>query len=91
MLRISRKTDYGLLFLSSLARNYPEQLVPLSEIAAQNKLPLPYLRQIAQVLHKAGIIYSKEGVHGGYQLAKAPSTITMTEVITIFEGALANW
>lgn len=89
MLKISRKTDYGLLFLAYLAKNYDLRLVCLAEAAEKNHLPLPYLRQLAQKLAKARIIESKEGVGGGYKLTRRPAQITMSEVIKTLEGRLA--
>lgn len=89
MLRISRKSDYGLLFLAYLAKQSRQRLVSLTEVAMVHKLPLPYLRQLALRLHKAGLIESKEGVHGGYRLAKNPNSITVSEVLQVFEKRLA--
>lgn len=89
MLRISRRTDYGLLLLAYLAKHYDKRLVSLSEIAQINHLPLPYLRQLAQILHKARLIDSKEGVHGGYRLAKDPKSITVSEIVMVFEKKVA--
>ncbi len=89
MLRISRKSDYGLLFLAYLAKFYNIRLVSLTEVARKNNLPLPYLRQLAQTLHTAGFITSKEGLHGGYKLAKPPAAITVSAVVKLFEGKLA--
>lgn len=89
MLHISKKTDYGLLFLATLAKDYPKGLVTLATIAEQNHLPLPFMRQLAIKLTHANIIKSKEGQNGGYKLARHPSTITMSEVVSIFEGRLA--
>lgn len=88
MLRISRKSDYGLLFLAYLAKHDKTRLVSLHEVAQMNHLPLPYLRQLAMSLHKAGLIVSKEGSRGGYKLAKDPSEITVSEVLAIFEKKL---
>lgn len=89
MLRISRRSDYGLLFLAYLAKYYQKRLVSLSEVAQVNNLPLPYLRQLALILHKSGLITSKEGLHGGYKLAKSPTKITVSDILQTFEKKLA--
>lgn len=89
MLRISKKTDYGLLFLAALASHYPKKLISLTSIAQENHLPLPFLRQLASKLTHAHIIESKEGSNGGYRLARHPSAILMSEVVSVLEGKLA--
>lgn len=89
MLRISKKTDYGILFLAYLAKFYGKRLVSLQEVSNENHLPLPYLRQLALALHHADIIKSKEGLHGGYSLAKKPSLITISEIVQVFEKKVA--
>jgi len=40
-------------------------------------------------LRKAGLIVSRHGVHGGYELTRAPGEITMREVMRVLEGPLA--
>lgn len=89
MLKISKKTDYGVRFLAYLVKYYDVRLVCLQEAAEANNLPFPYLRQVARQLTKASIIQSKEGATGGYTLSRSPSKITMSEVIVLFEGGIA--
>lgn len=48
-----------------------------------------YLHQIIQPLKKAGIVMSKEGVKGGYSLAKNPKNITIFEILESLEGPLS--
>src|ERR1039457_1693378 len=89
MLKISRKSDYGLLFLAYLARFYDSRLVSLTEAAEKNNIPLPYLRKLAGDLTKSKIIESREGVKGGYRLAKSPSETTISDVLSVFEKTVA--
>lgn len=80
-MKISRKEDYGLIFMGILARNYPYKYLSLTKIVGQEHLPLIFLKKITAKLLKRGIIESKEGVNGGYRLAKAPSKISVGEII----------
>jgi Rrf2 family protein len=41
------------------------------------------------VLRDAGLVVSTRGAHGGYQLARAPEAINMSEVLRALEGPLA--
>ena len=88
-LRLSRKGDYGLLLVTALAlRRAQGKLVSLKEVAREKKLPYKFLSQVAGELHKAGILESKEGVGGGYRLAKEPEKILVREVLDAVEGPM---
>ena len=58
----------------------------ISKIAAQYKLSPKFLSQIAQALKKGGILASREGVLGGYTLAKSAEQIKLLDVLKILEG-----
>ena len=72
-----------------LGRHYGAGPASLSEIAAAEDMPRAYLEQLAFVLRDAGLVVSTRGAHGGYQLARAPETIPMSEVLRALEGPLA--
>lgn len=86
MFRLSQKADYGLILLSSLARS--RSLTSISKIANKNQISPKFLSQIAQDLKKAGILTSKEGVSGGYTLAKKPKEINLLDVLRVLDGAI---
>jgi len=88
MLTVSTKEDYALVLMSALAKTgkFP---VSLRSIAKKQNLPFRYLCQIAQGLKKAGLLGSKEGVRGGYFLAKVPGRITLEEIILAVSGPWA--
>jgi Rrf2 family protein len=88
MLRLSRKVDYGLAFLSELANN-PKDWTALSEVSGRRKISSKFLSQLAMALRGAGLIISKEGIGGGYKLVKKPSDINIKEVVEALEGKMA--
>lgn len=91
MFRLSQKADYGLILLSALAlRSAQGKLTPISEVAQKNKISPKFLSQIAQDLKKAGIITAREGVAGGYTLAKVPSQIKLMDVLRVLDGELVE-
>jgi Rrf2 family cysteine metabolism transcriptional repressor len=52
-------------------------------------MPRAYLEQLAFVLRDAGLVVSTRGAHGGYELARSPQSIPMSEVLRALEGPLA--
>ena len=88
MFRLSNKSDYGLILLSNLSRS--KKLVSVSAVAKKNKISSKFLSQIANELKKAGMISAKEGVTGGYTLAKKPSEIKIIDVLETLDGELVR-
>lgn len=93
MFRLSQKSDYGLILLSSFAKAMDDKstkFISISTIAKKNQISAKFLSQIAQDLKKAGILVSKEGVSGGYSLAKKPTEIKILEVLKVLDGELVE-
>jgi len=86
MFRLSQRADYGLMLLSSLARS--KKLIPISAIAQKNQISPKFLSQVANELKKAGILSSKEGISGGYTLARESDEIKLLDVLKVLEGDL---
>lgn len=72
-----------------LGRHFGAGPASLAEIAAVEDMPRAYLEQLAFVLRDAGLVVSTRGAHGGYQLARPPESILMSEVLRALEGPLA--
>ena len=47
-----------------------------------------YLEQILNTLRTSGLLISTRGAKGGYELAKAPSEITLGDIVRSLEGPL---
>lgn len=88
MFRLSTKADYGLILLSNLSKS--QRLTSISSIAQKNKISPKFLSQIAQELKKAGILTSKEGITGGYSLAKSADDIKLLDVLKVLDGELVE-
>ncbi len=88
MLSISAKTRYGLIAIFELAKNQGNGVLQIKTIAERTAIPKYYLEQIFNRLVHFGIIKSVRGNKGGYQLALAPSQITLLQVIEILEGGI---
>lgn len=88
-MRVSKKTDYALRALCTLAEHYGRGPIPIRELARRNDVPKKFLEQIMLALKERGWVDSAAGVRGGYILAKLPEKITLGEVIRHFDGILA--
>jgi Rrf2 family cysteine metabolism transcriptional repressor len=72
-----------------LGRHHGQGPASLAEIAAEEDLPRAYLEQLVISLRDAGLVTSTRGARGGYQLARDPGEIRMSEVLRALEGPLA--
>lgn len=54
----------------------------VSAIATRQYLPIPYLEKLLIELRRAGLVKSIRGVHGGYKLAKKPTQISLSDILT---------
>jgi Rrf2 family transcriptional regulator, cysteine metabolism repressor len=72
-----------------LARHYGTGPASLAGIAAEEDLPRAYLEQLVVSLREAGLVVSTRGARGGYELARPPEAITMSEVLRALEGPIA--
>ena len=60
------------------------------ELATSQNLPHKYLESILNDMRKGGLLVSKRGVAGGYELSRPASEITLSHVIEILVGTLAE-
>jgi len=88
MLTLGSKCKYGLLAVLSLAEHYEQGLLQIKDIASKNSIPSQYLGQIFNLLVKSDLVRSVRGKHGGYRLSRAPSQITVLEIIEVLEGEI---
>ena len=85
MLKISRLTDYGLLAAVYLARN-PGQVTAAREIAEFYHLPVPAVTKVLKALQHGGLVHSHRGVDGGYSFEGDAESVTLGQLIEVFEG-----
>jgi Rrf2 family protein len=88
--RVSAKTDYAIRAALELAAAADEKPVKGERIATAQAIPLRFLENILMQLRHAGLVESRRGAEGGYRLARAPSDVTLADVIRAIDGPLAN-
>ena len=86
---ISQKAKYALRALVSLAQAPKGEPVFTSDIAEQQSIPKKFLEQILLDLKRSGILTSRRGKFGGYQLLKDPDEITFGSILRIIDGPIA--
>jgi Rrf2 family protein len=85
---ITSKSPYAVRALAELARRGSDTPVPIGEIARARDIPVQFLEGLFATLRRAGILQSQRGVKGGYSFARAPTEVTVLEVVELLEGEL---
>jgi Rrf2 family protein len=88
--RISAKTDYAVRAAAELATAEPGTWMKAEAVAKAQDVPLPFLLNILSELREAGMVLSRRGAVGGYQLARPAEQIAVADVIRAVDGPLAN-
>lgn len=88
-MKITRKSDYGLRALYSLACHYTDAPVSIGHLAAAHGIPEPFLEKIMQELRDKGFVEAAHGRGGGYRLKRRPTQITLREVVRALDGPIA--
>lgn len=87
-MHISKKSEYALRALLSIARRQGSGPVQITELSEKDRIPVKFLEQILLALRKADVLTSKRGVGGGYMLNRAPDQITVGEIIRLMDGPI---
>ncbi len=89
MIRIARQTDYAARLVLHLASLGEGTAASLAEISEQRQLPVPFVRRMVAPLVAAGILRTTRGAHGGVQLGRPASEISLGDVVQAMEGPIA--
>ena len=87
-MRFSKKSEYALRAVLILANSPPNQTLQIQELSKISGVSVKFLEQILLALKKGGILRSKRGVGGGYQLDRPARTVTLGEIISQMDGDL---
>lgn len=89
MRTLSKKTQYTLRALYSLARSYGKGPTLIAKLSKEESIPQDFLENILLYLKREGLVESKKGKGGGYSLSQPPEQVTIGAVIRLIEGPLA--
>ncbi|MBE0416436.1 MAG: RrF2 family transcriptional regulator [Coriobacteriia bacterium] len=87
-MRLTAKSEYGLLAMIDLACRVDQGPVSAREISDRQSIPAKYLEQLFVALRKAGLVGAVRGAHGGFALQRPASEITVLDVVEALEGSL---
>ncbi len=90
MLRLSKKVEYALIALVEMdhGENHAK-LVTAKALAEQFHIPSEILGKVLQTMVKTGLLFSVQGVKGGYTLARSLSDISVLQLIEAIDGEIA--
>jgi Rrf2 family transcriptional regulator, cysteine metabolism repressor len=88
-MKVNTKVRYGLRAILQIADEYGGEPVPISAIAESQEISGKYLEQVVGALRRANLIVSRKGVRGGYSLGRAPTDITLWDVISALDSHTA--
>jgi len=89
LMNVGRRVEYALRALCYLAAQPPDRIVPRTEIETLQAIPVHFLSKILRRLVEAGILESTPGAHGGFRLAREPSSVSFRIVMEAVEGRLS--
>ena len=85
----TRKGKYGLKAMLTLAREHGRGPMLISELAQADGIPKKFLENILLTLKHRGLVHSRKGPGGGYQLARDPDQISVGDIVRTLDGPLA--
>jgi Rrf2 family cysteine metabolism transcriptional repressor len=88
-MKISTRGEYGVRAMVALAHHYGSGPVSITAVAKESSVPPAYLEQLIGPLRRAGLVESKRGAQGGYQLSRPPAAIRVGDVYRVMEGPVA--
>jgi FeS assembly SUF system regulator len=84
---LSRLADYGVIVATHLA-GAPDRQVNAAAVAEATRLPPATVAKLLKRLAHAGIVAGARGASGGYRLARAPTAISIAEVVAAIDGEI---
>lgn len=69
-----------------LLADEPDVLQTSDDIAGRLGINPVVIRRVFSLLHRAGLLASQKGPHGGSRLARSPKSITLAEIYQALDG-----
>ena len=84
-MKLVTQIRYSIRILLDLAMHQSKEVVQIRDISNRQHISLKYVEKLIYPLKKAGLIESKRGCNGGYYLALNSESITLAQIIRVFE------
>jgi len=85
-MKLSKESRYAIEGLLVLAKEQPNTIMQLKDIARTAGVPANFLAKIFQKLNQANIVASSRGAVRGYALARQPGAIKVKNIFFAVEG-----
>jgi Rrf2 family protein len=89
-MRVTARADYAVRAAIELVGASADHPRKADSVAVAQGIPLSFLENILNQLKSAGVVRSQRGPDGGWWLLRAPSELTVADVIRAVEGPLAS-
>ena len=86
-MRISDGVEWAVHLCGVLTAVPEGRGLPAARLAEFHDLPPAYLAKHLQALSRAGIVTADRGVKGGYRLGRAPSQISLLDIVLAIDGS----
>ena len=86
---LTRRGKYGLKAMIALAKANGDGPVLIGDLAEQEAIPKKFLENILLALKHRGLVHSRKGPGGGYQLGRSPEDISVGDIVRALDGPLA--
>ncbi|HXR57237.1 MAG TPA: Fe-S cluster assembly transcriptional regulator IscR [Casimicrobiaceae bacterium] len=80
-MRLTTKGRFAVTAMIDVALHGAKGPVTLAAISERQKISLSYLEQLFGKLRRQGLVDSVRGPGGGYNLARAPETVAVSDII----------
>lgn len=87
-MRLTQETDYALRLVLTFSELTPGEYLTAKDISESQNIPYRFLLRVIRKLKKADILASRQGVDGGYRLARPRREISLLDVIKAIEGEI---
>ena len=89
-MRLTAKSEYGVLAAIDLACHYGSGPVSARQIAERRGIPPRFLEQLLVALRRADLVSAARGAKGGFVLTRDPKDVSVLDVVEALEGPLAS-
>ncbi len=87
MLRLTKRSEYGLMALAFMAQS-GQAYTSVREIVAKLRIPRRLLAEVLKDLSRAEIVEAVRGPGGGYRLTNPADQLSLAKVVEILEGSV---
>ena len=89
-MRLTARSEYGLLAMIDLACSSGDDPVSAREISERQSIPAKFLEQLLVDLRRAELVTAVRGAKGGFRLTKSADEVTVLEIVEALEGPVTS-